>query len=535
MANRPSGLNWHVLAVAAVGASAAVRGALTPLLGDHFLFVTFYPAVMLAAWYGGFAPGLIATALSTALACVLHPSPVTDVQEVAGLTLFTLVNALIVALLAGLQRARRRAEVAARRSAFLAEAGSVLASSLDFEPTLQTVARLVVPFLADWCSVDVIEEDGSVRRIALVHENPAKADIARPAAVYPPDPEGRHPRTRVLRTGHPVLIEEVTDEGLAQIGADDEHRRTLQALGYRSAMIVALAARGRILGALTLATAEESGRRYGQADLEFAEALARPAGLALDNARLYRAAQEANRLKDEFLATVSHELRTPLAAMMAWIAALKRKKLTEEHVARALDILERTGRAQAKLVDDLLEVSRIVTGRMRLDRRSIDLVPVMEAAIAALRPDADAKGIRIDAALDARVGPVVGDPERLQQVVWNLLSNALKFTPRGGCVEVTLERQDGLARIAVSDTGEGIGADFLPHVFDAFRQAHAAGATKRQAGLGLGLTVVRRLVELHGGAVEASSGGEDHGATFVVMLPLAAPDVRIVAPERDTG
>jgi len=534
MANRPSGLNWYVLAVAAVVASAAVRGALTPLLGDHVLFVTFYPAVMLAAWYGGFAPGLIATALSTILACVLHPSPVTDVQEVAGLLLFTLVNALIVALLTGLQRARRRAEVAARRSAFLAEAGSVLASSLDFEPTLQTVARLVVPFLADWCSVDVIEEDGSVRRIALVHENPAKADIARPAAVYPPDPEGRHPRTRVLRTGHPVLIEEVTDEGLARVGVDDEHRRTLQALGYRSAMIVALAARGRILGALTLATAE-SGRRYGQVDLEFAEALARPAGLALDNARLYRAAQEANRLKDEFLATVSHELRTPLAAMMAWIAALKRKKLTEEHVARALDILERTGRAQAKLVDDLLEVSRIVTGRMRLDRRSIDLVPVMAAAIAALRPDADAKGIRIDAALDARVGPVVGDPERLQQVVWNLLSNALKFTPRGGCVELTLERQDGLARIAVSDTGEGIGADFLPHVFDAFRQAHAAGATKRQAGLGLGLTVVRRLVELHGGAVEASSGGEGHGATFVVMLPLAAPDVRTVAPKRDTG
>ena len=500
MANRPSGLNWYVLAVAAVVASAAVRGALTPLLGDHFLFVTFYPAVMLAAWYGGFAPGLIATALSTILACVLHPSPVTDVQEVAGLLLFTLVNALIVALLTGLQRARRRAEVAARRSAFLAEAGSVLASSLDFEPTLQTLARLVVPFLADWCSVDVMEEDGSVRRIALVHENPAKADIARPAAVYPPDPEGRHPRTRVLRTGHPVLIEEVTEEGLAQIGIDDEHRRTLQALGYRSAMIIALAARGRILGALTLATAE-SGRRYGQVDLEFAEALARPAGLALDNARLYRAAQEANRLKDEFLATVSHELRTPLAAMMAWIAALKRKKLTEEHVARALDIMERTGRAQAKLVDDLLEVSRIVTGRMRLDRRSLDLVPVMEAA-----------GLTLFT-----------------------LVNALKFTHRGGCIEVALERQDGLARIAVSDTGEGIGADFLPHVFDAFRQAHAAGATKRQAGLGLGLTIARRLVELHGGAVEASSGGEGHGATFVVMLPLAAPDVRIVAPKCDTG
>ena len=534
MGNRASGLNWYVLAIVAVGASAAVRAALSPLLGNHFLFMAFYPAVMLAAWYGGLAPGLIATALSTVFASVLHPSPLTDVQEFTGLALFTFVNALIVALLTGLQRARRRAEVAARRSAFLAEAGSVLASSLDYEPTLQTVARLVVPFLADWCSVDVLEEDGSVRRIALVHENPAKADLARPAAVYPPDPESRHPRTRVLRTGHPVLIEEVTDEGLEQIGADEEHRRTLQALGYRSAMIVALAARGRILGALTLATAG-SGRRYGEADLEFAEALARAAGLALDNARLYRAAQEANRLKDEFLATVSHELRTPLAAMMAWVAALKRKKLTEEHAARALDILERTGRAQAKLVDDLLEVSRIVTGRMRLERRSMDLVPVIEAAIAALRPDADARGIRIEAALDPHVAPVDGDPERLQQVVWNLVSNALKFTPRGGHVEVALERQDGLARIAVTDTGEGIHADFLPHVFDAFRQAHAAGATKRQGGLGLGLTIVRRLVELHGGAVEASSGGEGHGATFVVMLPLAAPDVRIVAPTRGTG
>src|SRR3989441_6335887 len=158
-----------------------------------------------------------------------------------------------------------------------------------------------------------MEEDGSVRRIALVHENPAKADIARPAAVYPPDPEGRHPRTRVLRTGHPVLIEEVTDEGLARIGMDDEHRRTLQALGYRSAMIVALAARGRILGALTLATAE-SGRRYGQADLEFAEALARPAGLALDNTRAYPAAPGASPLKDAVLAPGSPPLRPPPAA-----------------------------------------------------------------------------------------------------------------------------------------------------------------------------------------------------------------------------
>ena len=521
----------YVLAVAAVAIAAALRRALTPLWGDHFPFLTFYPAFMLAAWYGGFGPGLVAVGLSTALAFLFRPSLA---AEVVGMVLVTLVNALIVVLLAGLQSARRRAETAARRSAFLAEASSVLASSLDDEPILQTLARLVVPFLADWCSVDVVEEDGSVRRIALVHENPGKADLARPAAVYPPDPEGRHPRTRVLRTGHPVLIEEVTDAGLEQVGVDEEHRRTLRALGYRSAMIVALEARGRILGALTLATAE-SGRRYGQADLELAEALARPAGLALDNARLYREAQEASRLKDEFLATVSHELRTPLAAMMAWVAALKRKKLSEEHAARALDILERTGRAQAKLVDDLLEVSRIVTGRMRLDRRSVDLVPVMEAAIAALRLEADAKGIRVDAALEASVGPVEGDPERLQQVVWNLLSNAIKFTPQGGRVAITLERQDGRARIAVSDTGEGIRADFLPHVFDAFRQAHAARATKRHGGLGLGLTIVRRLVELHGGAVEARSPGEGRGATFVVTLPLAALAERAWEHTRGTG
>jgi signal transduction histidine kinase len=534
MRSHPSGTKWYAFAVAVVAISAAARAALAPLLGDHFLFVTFYPAVMLATWYGGFGPGLVAAALSMLSACVLNPTRVTDAPEVASLTLFTIASAFIVPLLAGLQGARRRAEAGARRSTFLAEASSVLASSLDYEPTLHTLARLAVPFLADWCSVDVIEEDGSVRRIALVHENPAKAGIARPAAVYPPDPEGRHPRTRVLRTGHPVLIEEVTDEGLERIGLDEEHRRTLRALGYRSAMIVALVARGRILGALSLATAE-SGRHYTQADLEFAEALARPAALALDNARLYGEAQAASRLKDEFLATVSHELRTPLAAMMAWVAALKRKKLSEEHAARALDILERTGRAQAKLVEDLLEVSRIVTGRMRLDRRPVDLVPVVEAAIAALRPNAEAKGIRVVAALDASVGPVDGDPERLQQVVWNLVSNALKFTPQGGRIEVALERQDGRARIAVSDTGEGIHADFLPHVFDAFRQAHGAGATKRQSGLGLGLTIARRLVELHGGAVEARSEGEGQGATFVVMLPLAAPDVRIVASTRDAG
>jgi len=230
--------------------------------------------------------------------------------------------------------------------------------------------------------------------------------------------------------------------------------------------------------------------------------------------------QEANRLKDEFLSTVSHELRTPLNAILGWAWLLVGGKLDEAGVRRAIQTIDRSAHAQSRIIDDLLDVSGIVTGKLRLKVRRLDPVPLIEAAVDAIRPAAAAKGIAIETRLD-RTGPVSGDPDRLQQVVWNLLSNAVKFTPPQGRVAVLADEVDGQARLRVTDTGIGIPGAFLPYVFDRFRQADSS-TTRTHGGLGLGLSIVRHLVELHGGTVAAESEGEGRGATFTVKLPLAA-------------
>ncbi|HEY9845867.1 MAG TPA: PAS domain S-box protein, partial [Candidatus Caenarcaniphilales bacterium] len=233
------------------------------------------------------------------------------------------------------------------------------------------------------------------------------------------------------------------------------------------------------------------------------------------------AAEAANRLKDEFLATLSHELRTPLNAMVGWTQLLRTRKFNEATTARALETIDRNAKSLAQLIEDLLDVSRIVTGKLRLNVRPVELIPVIEAAINTIRPAAEAKNIRIQKILDPLAGPVSGDPERLQQVVWNLLANAVKFTPKGGRVQVRLERVNSHIEIIVSDTGQGIKAEFLPHIFERFRQADST-ITRFHGGLGLGLAIVRQLVELHGGSVHAHSPGEGQGATFMISLPLMA-------------
>jgi signal transduction histidine kinase/CheY-like chemotaxis protein len=243
--------------------------------------------------------------------------------------------------------------------------------------------------------------------------------------------------------------------------------------------------------------------------------------LALDSERTARAeAEAASRLKDEFLATVSHELRTPMTAVLGWAHLLRvNGQLADVDRGHALEVIERNARSQNQLIEDLLDVSRIITGKLRLDVRPVEPVSFIEAAIEAVVPAAEAKEIRIRKSLDAGAPEVLGDPARLQQIIWNLLSNAIKFTPRGGQVEVRLERTSSHLEISVTDSGAGIEPEFLPYVFDRFRQAD--GSTRRQhGGLGLGLSIVRHLVELHGGTVGAASPGEDSGATFTVSLPL---------------
>ncbi|HEX8774826.1 MAG TPA: PAS domain S-box protein [Pyrinomonadaceae bacterium] len=231
--------------------------------------------------------------------------------------------------------------------------------------------------------------------------------------------------------------------------------------------------------------------------------------------------REANRLKDEFLSTVSHELRTPLTAILGWAHLMRTGQLDGKLSASALETIERNARAQSQLIDDLLDVSRITTGNLRLDVRQVEPASFIESAIEALRPAAEAKGVRIQKVMDSGVVSVAGDPARLQQIFWNLLSNAIKFTPRGGRVQVRLERINSHIEIAVSDTGIGIKPEFLPHVFERFRQADQK-TTRQHGGLGLGLSIVHHLVELHGGTVDAESPGEGQGATFVVKLPVVS-------------
>ncbi|HST53497.1 MAG TPA: ATP-binding protein [Pyrinomonadaceae bacterium] len=242
---------------------------------------------------------------------------------------------------------------------------------------------------------------------------------------------------------------------------------------------------------------------------------------ASEKERMYREAQESNRLKDEFLATISHELRTPLTAIMGWVRMLRDGSLDEETAARALAAVDRNAKSQAQLIEDLLDVSRIVSGKMHLNVRPVELTSVINSAVESLRPAAQGRGIRLRMMFDPDAGTVLGDQERLQQVVWNLLSNAIKFTPEGGHIEVRLERAGSQAEMTVSDSGRGISRDFLPHVFERFRQADTS-TTRAFGGMGLGLSIVKSIVELHGGTVRVESEGEGAGATFTVSLPLSA-------------
>jgi signal transduction histidine kinase/ActR/RegA family two-component response regulator len=267
-----------------------------------------------------------------------------------------------------------------------------------------------------------------------------------------------------------------------------------------------------VAAALTVAAAE---RAQGEAERE---------ELLRKERQARETAEAADRAKDEFLALLSHELRTPLNAVYGWARMLRDGGMREEATERALDAIIRNANAQLQLIDDLLDVSRVISGKMRLDVRSVDLGAVIEAALDAVRPAAEANAIRLQTVLDPRAGPVSGDPGRLQQVVWNLLINAVKFTPRQGRVQIHLQRVNSHVEIVVSDTGQGIAPDILPFVFDRFRQADSS-STRAHGGLGLGLSLVKHLVELHGGSVLAQSSGEGKGATFVVKLPLAIADI----------
>jgi PAS domain S-box-containing protein len=431
------------------------------------------------------------------------------------------------------------------RNEFLARAGQALVSSLDYQAILATVARFAVPQLADWCGVDLVDTaTGKTRQVAVAHVDPNKVKFAvKLAERYPPDPEALVGVPQVIRSGKSELYAEIPQELLEAGAKDAEHLRIIRELQLKSAMVVALRAHGRTFGAMTFIYAD-SERHYDQEDLAFAEELAQRAALAIENAMALKDAEDArarerwlrseaeraNRSKDEFLATVSHELRTPLNAILGWTLTTRGRNPPEE-IDKALAIIERNARAQAKLIEDVLDVSRIISGKLVLGLGPTNVAAVARAALETVTPAAEAKGIELTSKIDDEALTITADANRLQQIVWNLLTNALKFTPAGGKVSLGVFRDGSDVCLQVSDSGEGIRPENLAVIFEAFHQADAS-TTRRHGGLGLGLSIVKQLVFAHGGTVRAASDGPGTGATFLVRLPMRSV---ITAPGVDEG
>jgi predicted ATPase/signal transduction histidine kinase len=408
---------------------------------------------------------------------------------------------------------RRRAEGTVR---FLANAGAELAESLDSAQIFERLSRVLVPGLADWCSIDVLDEDRQIRRMATTHADPEKASLAREFLVKGvPDWTSPQPPAAVLRTGAPVLIEELTDELLPASCRDAEHMRLVRALGARSVLSVPMLAHGRIVGAITCCISGTT-RRYGPDDVTVAQELAHRAALAIDNAGHFQRAQDAVRVREEFLSVAAHELHTPVTSLHLMMQALSRGgvPVTSDNVRQTFGVADRQVRRLIRLIDELLDVSRIDSRRFPLERERVDLVGLVRDVVERFGDDAARTGssISVQDVDEAVVGS--WDRMRLEQVVSNLLSNAIKFGA-GKPIAVTVSRTGGQARLDVTDQGIGVPADRLPHIFDRFER----GVSSRQyGGLGLGLYIVRSIVESLGGRVgcEAAPGT---GSTFCVDLP----------------
>ncbi len=421
---------------------------------------------------------------------------------------------------------RKRAEQALR---FLADASSLLAGSLDSPTTLTNVARLSVDHLADYCLIDLLESDQVVRRLAVERPDPGRGLRTRQVSGrYAFAPDAPAALARVLRTRRSEVCGSPCADFFRDLEVAPGEADVLRGWGCRSALVVPLLARGRALGAITFLA--QSSHRYGPADLALAEDLARRAALALDNARLYDEAQEAVRRRDEFLAMLAHELRNPLAAILSAEQVMELRGGLPPALTAALEVVERQGRHMARLLDDLLDISRVMHGKIQLRREPVDLVAVLADAVQATQPYLETRAHRLSAELPGEPLWLEGDATRLGQVFVNLLHNAAKYTEPGGRVWLTGTREDHHAVVRVRDSGIGIPAAMLPRIFDLFIQVDPS-IDRAQGGLGIGLTLVKNLVELHGGTVTADSPGSGRGSEFTVRLPLrverpAAPEVK---------
>lgn len=407
---------------------------------------------------------------------------------------------------------------------FLAQASEALAGLIDYQGTLDRIAHLAVPEFADWCMVDMLAEHGGLERVAVAHRDPRQEQFARTMQQrFPPDPSriaGAGP-LHVLHTGQAECIAEITEDLLQAAVQQRDYLELLRALGVHSYIGVPLAVRGRTLGVITFISAE-SHRQYGATDLALAEDLARRAAVAIENAMLLRTVQESDRAKDVFLATLAHELRNPLAPVWNGLTIIARDPHDAQRVMQMAGMIERQVGQLVRLVDDLLDVSRITTGKIELKKEPADIASVLRSAVETSRPHIEAARHGLSLLLPDGPVEVDGDPVRLAQVFANLLNNASKYTQPGGRIDVVVEAEPDVVVVRVRDTGVGLAPDMLTRIFGLFAQV-SHPVERHQGGLGIGLSLVEGLVRLHGGTVEARSPGLGAGSEFVVRLPRRQP------------
>ncbi len=413
------------------------------------------------------------------------------------------------------QAARAEAENSQKRAALLAEASRVLSASFDYQTTLAALVNLAVPALGDYCALDIVEAEDKFERIGEAHVDPAKSQLLREVATFPRSAlTARHPLIRVMTTGEPVLEADVTPAFIRASFAEAGQRRIVEALEPRSLICVPLVTSGKPLGALTLVTSG-SGRRYEPADLSLAADLARRAAVVVEHARLFHEAQQATRARDDVLAVVAHDLRNPLNTV-SMAVALMLESTPPERVQdrRQVEIVRRAADRMNRMIQDLLDVKRMESGRLTIDARPEPASALINDTIDMLRPLAAGNTIRLETSIDESLPPVLADTARIQQVLSNLVGNAVKFTPRNGRITVCAERIDGEVRFGVIDTGPGIPPEQVPHIFGRFWQAK----TSDRRGIGLGLAIAKGIVEAHNGRIWV----ESHvglGSTFYFTLP----------------
>ena len=429
------------------------------------------------------------------------------------------------------QAARAEAEARQERLAFLADASNVLAGSLDYDETFRNLAHLVVPRVADFCIVLAAEEGGGLRQVAVAHSNLEQPALRKLAEEFPASPAARAGGAQVAKTGRSQMCCDLNNGELEEIFERPEDRELLLSFAPTSFIAVPLKTHDRVLGAIVMVNTTE-GRLCGAEELSLAEELAHRAALAIDNAGLYKVAQKAraeseraNLAKDSFLAMLSHELRTPLTPVLTSVFGLEQAESLPEEVRESLQMIRRNVELEARLIDDLLDLTRISKGKVQLSLELVDAHLLLRNALEICQADIDHKNLSLQTDFAADKVCLEADPARLQQIFWNLIKNAVKFTPEGGRLRIRTGNDDGQFRVEISDSGMGIDAETLPKIFNAFEQ----GDRTQLGGLGLGLAISKALVETHHGKLTAESAGSNQGATFTATFPIAKSDAGAIA------